>query len=279
MKCIYKKYRITAFIMCCLTVISITSCGMDVANKSSDSTMSHQIELDISSDSTKNDIQEHTEKKSIVVSNKKEEKTACTTTSVNIVPDTIESTEQSKLVKQSFDKEDIISENTVTTIQQQGIANGPQNDIPELTKTTKADTETETTNTETIIHSDSAMYDENNNEIPSYTPKTDPVVIAGDGNVLLNGTLEEQMGRKSVRVSKEEAEMLINMLNEIELVPVDYPDPASIPYGGGFIMDIEGNERYILLGGRYLQIGDNYYYDANNRSDALSATIGSILNS
>lgn len=265
--------------MCCLTVISITSCGMDVADKSSDSTMSHQIDLDISSDSTKNDIQEHTEKKSIVVSNKKEETTACITTSVNIVPDTIESTEQSKLVKQSLDKEDIISENTVTTIQQQGIANEPQNDIPELAKTTKADTETETTNTETIIHSDSAMYDENNNEIPSYTPKTDPVVIAGDGNVLLNGTLEEQMGRQSVRVSKEEAEMLINMLNEIELVPVDYPDLASIPYGGGFIMDIEGNERYILLGGRYLQIGDNYYYDANNRSDALSATIGSILNS
>ena len=40
------------------------------------------------------------------------------------------------------------------------------------------------------------MYDENDNEIPSYTPKTDPVVIEGDGNVLLNSTLEEQTGRQ-----------------------------------------------------------------------------------
>ncbi len=265
--------------MCCLTVISITSCGMDAADKSSDSTMSHQLELDNnSSDSTKNDTQNHTEKKSIV-NNKKEQTSSCTTTSVNIISDTIESTEQNKVVEHRSDKESIISENTVSTIRQQDTSNETQNNTPQLAVTTKADIETETTNTETVIHSDSAMYDENDNEILTSMPNTDHVVIAGDGNVLLNGTLEEQMGRQSVRVSKEEAEKLINMLNEIELEPVDYPDPASIPYGGGFIMDIEGNERYILLGGRYLQIGDKYYYDANNKSEALSAAIGYILNS
>ena len=176
-----------------------------------------------------------------------------------------------------IETEKATSESKVPTEQNQNTANELQNDIPELAKTTKADTETETTNTETIIHSDSAMYDENDNEIPTYIPKTDPVVIAGDGNVSLIGTLQEQMGKEPLRVSKEESEMLISMLNEIELQPVDSPDRESIPFGGGYIMSIEGGERYILLGGRYLQIGDKYYYDANNKSDALSAKIGYVL--
>jgi len=121
------------------------------------------------------------------------------------------------------------------------------------------------------------MYDENDNEIPTHIPKTDPVVIAGDGNVSLIGTLQEQMGKEPLRVSKEESEMLISMLNEIELQPVDSPDRESVPFGGGYIMSIEGGERYILLGGRYLKNGDKYYYDANNKSDALSAKIGYVL--
>lgn len=137
--------------------------------------------------------------------------------------------------------------------------------------------ETATVGTEAVIHSDSAMYDENDNEIPTSSPKAEPVVTQGDGNVTLIGTLQEQMGKEPLQVSKEESEMLVGMLNEIELQPVDSPDRASIPYGGGYIMNIEGGERYILIGGRYLQIGDKYYYDANNKSDVLSATIGSII--
>ena len=163
------------------------------------------------------------------------------------------------------------------TAQDQNTASEPQNDTPELAETTKADNDIETTSTETIIHSDSAMYDENDNEIPTYITKTDPVVIAGDGNVSLIGTLQEQMGKEPLQVSKEESELLISMLNEIELQPVDSPDRASIPFGGGYIMNIEGGEGYILLGGRHLQIGDKYYYDANDKSDALSAKIGYVL--
>ena len=177
----------------------------------------------------------------------------------------------------SSDNQKTYSDNNTSIMQQQDTSNETQNDTPQLAVTTKADTETETTNTETVIHSDSAMYDENDNEIPTYIPKTDPVVIEGDGNVSLIGTLQEQMGKEPLRVSKEESQMLISMLNEIELQPVDSPDRASIPFGGGYIMNIEGGERYILLGGRYLQIGDKYYYDANNKSDALSSKIGSVL--
>lgn len=260
--------------MCCLTVISITSCGMDAADKPNDSTMSHQLELDISSDSTKKDVQDHTEKKSIV-SNKNEKASACTTTSLNVLSDATESTEQSEVANHT--SECIISENAVLTTQYQNTVNEPQNNTPELAATTNDNTETTTANTEITTHSDSAMYDENDNEIPTYIPKTDPVVIEGDGNVSLIGTLQEQMGKEPLRVSKEESQMLISMLNEIELQPVDSPDRASIPFGGGYIMNIEGGERYILLGGRYLQIGDKYYYDANNKSDALSSKIGSVL--
>ena len=247
---------------------------MDAADKPSDSTMSHQLESNIGSDSTKNDVHDHTEKKSIV-SNKNEKASAYTTTSVNGLSDTTESTEQSEVANHT--SECIISENAVLTTQYQNTVNEHQNDSTELAVTTNVNTETTTANTEITTHSDSAMYDGNDNEISTYIPKTDPVVIAGDGNVSLIGTLQEEMGKEPLRVSKEESQMLIGMLNEIQLQPVDSPDPASIPIGGGYIMTIESGERYILLGGRYLQIGDKYYYDANNKSDALSSKIGSVL--
>ncbi len=256
----------------CFTALTLTGCGMSAESQQEyTNSPAYNVGTEITEPAT--------EIETTTTHHTTETKTGTTTSANDDVAATTEKSKSNEDNRVGIETVKATSESKVPTEQNQDKASESQNDTPKLAVTTKADTETETTNTETIIHSDSAMYDENNNEIPSYTPKTDPVVIAGDGDVLLNGTLEEQMGRQSVRVSKEEAEMLINMLNEIELVPVDYPDPASIPYGGGFIMDIEGNERYILLGERYLQIGDNYYYDANNKSEALSEAIGYILNS
>lgn len=262
------KKRFIAVI--CFTALTLAGCGMDAETKKDyTNSPAYQVGTEITEPDT---VPEPTTASRSSV-------TAIKTTAKEKKADTTVTTESAAAVKDSSDNQKTYSDNNTSIIQQQDTSNETQNDTPQLAVTTKADTETETTNTETVIHSDSAMYDENDNEIPTSIPNTDHVVIAGDGNVLLNGTLEEQMGRQSVRVSKDEAEKLINMLNQIELEPVDYPDPASIPYGGGFIMDIEGDERCILLGGRYLQIGDKYFYDVNNKSEALSAAIGYIFNS
>lgn len=170
------------------------------------------------------------------------------------------------------DNREAYSEYETPASQQSAISNEPQNDTEGLAETANANPEAAYNNSVAPTHSDTSMY----NEIIC-KPKTEPVVKAGNGNVSLIGTLQEQMGKQPLCVSKEESEMFINMLNEINLEPVDSTDPASIPIGGGYIMEIEGGERYILLGGRYLQIGDKYYYDANNKSDALSGKIGAVL--
>ncbi|MDD6081783.1 MAG: hypothetical protein PUB89_02905 [Oscillospiraceae bacterium] len=98
-----------------------------------------------------------------------------------------------------------------------------------------------------------------------------------EGNVFLIARLMEQMGKSPLRVSKSESEMLINMLNEIELQPIDAPDPMEIPCGGGYSMEIENVEKYELLGGGYLKIGDNYFRDTNGKSEELSGKIGYVL--
>lgn len=174
------------------------------------------------------------------------------------------------------DNREAYSEDETPTSQQPAISNEPQNDTEGLAETTNANPEVAYNNSVAPTHLDTSMCDECDNEI-TYKPKTEPIAKASNGNVSLIGTLQEQMGKQPLCVSKEESEMFINMLNEIDLEPVDSTDPASIPIGGGYIMEIEGEERYILLGGRYLQIGDKYYYDANNKSDALSGKIGAVL--
>jgi len=100
---------------------------------------------------------------------------------------------------------------------------------------------------------------------------------AGVPGVTLIGTLQEQMGKEPLRATDEEAAILIEMLRAIVPEPVEAPDPMQILIGGGYILEIEGEAACILLGGRYLQIGGNYYYDAAGVSDALMAQIGRIL--
>lgn len=89
------------------------------------------------------------------------------------------------------------------------------------------------------------------------------------------------MGNQPFRVSEEESEMLINMFNEIELVPVDNPVPVDDPldeiWGGGYIMYIEGRNTITIMGNRNVKIDDNYYYNTNNKSDPLNAQIGYVL--
>ena len=264
------KKRLIAVIS--LIALTLTGCGMD-AETEKENVKAPAYSVGDSASVPNNEV--------VTTASKVIATTKVATSSSNEISETTESirSEPTMVSKNNPTTQEVVSKDKLETSQQPSVSDNSTNHTEGLAETTNVNTETTTANTETTTHSDSAMYDENDNEIPTYIPKNDPVVIAGDGEVLLNGTLEEQMGRQPVRVSKEEAERLITMLNEIELEPVDYPDPASIPYGGGFIMDIEGKERYILLGGRYLQIGNNYYYDANNKSEALSAAIGYILNS
>lgn len=125
------------------------------------------------------------------------------------------------------------------------------------------------------IDSDYTMHD--NNDIVTYDPISPDISGDSDGNVLLIAALMSQMGNTPLRVSKDESAFLIRMLNEIEMEPIDYPDPMNIPLGGGYIMEIEGEEKYELLGGGYIKIGDSYYYDNNGKSDELSAKIGNVL--
>ncbi len=262
------KRRFIAVI--CFTALTLTGCGMSAESQQEyTNSPAYNVGTEITEPAT--------EIETTTTHHTTETKTGTTTSANDDVAATTEKSKSNEDNRVGIETVKATSESKVPTEQNQDKASESQNDTPKLAVTTKADTETETTNTETIIHSDSAMYDENDNEIPTYIPKTDPVVIEGDGNVSLIGTLQEQMGKEPLRVSKEESQMLISMLNEIELQPVDSPDRASIPFGGGYIMNIEGGERYILLGGRYLQIGDKYYYDANNKSDALSSKIGSVL--
>lgn len=129
---------------------------------------------------------------------------------------------------------------------------------------------------ETPIDSDDSVHDDNN-ETVTYDPISPNASGDSDGNVLLIAALMSQMGNTPLRVSKDESALLIQMLNEIEMEPVDYPDPMNIPFGGGYIMEIEGEEKYELLGGGYIKIGDSYYYDNNGKSDELSAKIGNVL--
>lgn len=124
------------------------------------------------------------------------------------------------------------------------------------------------------IDYDDTTHDDNN-ETVTYDPISPNA--SDDGNVLLIASLMSQMGNTPLRVSEEESALLIQMLNEIEMQPIDYPDPMNIPLGGGYIMEIEGEEKYELLGGGYIKIGDSYYYDNNGKSDELSAKIGNVL--
>lgn len=41
--------------------------------------------------------------------------------------------------------------------------------------------------------------------------------------------------------------------------------------------DEEGEATYKFIGSRYVQIGDNYFYDTNGKSDEISGKIGDIL--
>lgn len=134
-------------------------------------------------------------------------------------------------------------------------------------------TQTEESSEIPIDSNNTVRYD--NNETFTYDPASPNV--SDDGNVLLIASLMSQMGKTPLRVSKYESELLIQMLNEIEMQPIDYPDPMNIPFGGGYIMEIEGEEIYELLGGRYIKIGGSYYYDNNGKSEELSAKIGDVL--
>ena len=262
------KKRLIAVIS--LIALTLTGCGMDAETEKGN------VKAPVygaGASASESNIEPVTTEQTIAAT------TNVATSSKNKISDTSESIKPKATtasINSSATQEETSKKN-IDSFQQPSISDVTQDEIERIAETTNTKTETETTNTETVIHSDSAMYDENDNEIPTYIPKTDPVIIAGDGNVTLIGTLQEQMGKEPLRVSKEESEMLISMLNEIELQPVDSPDRASIPFGGGYIMNIEGGERYILLGGRYLQIGDKYYYDANDKSDDLSAKIGYVL--
>lgn len=103
----------------------------------------------------------------------------------------------------------------------------------------------------------------------------------GNGNVLVIAEFKEQMGgSEPLRVTKEESEMLINLLNEIKLTPVDspvIPDPMEQLTGGGYIMYIENGDRILIMGNGNVKIGDRYYYDAEKKSDELSAAIGYVI--
>lgn len=141
--------------------------------------------------------------------------------------------------------------------------------------TIRENTQTEESS-QMLIDSNDTMHD-NNNETVTYNPILPNVSGDSDGNVLLIASFMSQMGKTPLRVSEDESALLIRMLNEIEMQPIDYPDPMNIPIGGGYIMEIEGEEKYELLGGGYIKIGDSYYYDNNGKSDELSAKIGNVL--
>lgn len=262
------KKRLIAVIS--LIALTLTGCGMD-AETEKENVKAPAYSVGDSASVPNNEV--------VTTASKVIATTKVATSSSNEISETTESirSEPTMVSKNNPTTQEVVSKDNLETSQQPSVSDNSTNHTEGLAETTNVNTETTTANTENTTHSDSAMYDENDNEISTYIPKTDPVVIAGDGNVSLIGTLQEEMGKEPLRVSKEESQMLIGMLNEIQLQPVDSPDPASIPIGGGYIMTIESGERYILLGGRYLQIGDKYYYDANNKSDALSSKIGSVL--
>ena len=177
--------------------------------------------------------------------------------------------------------QEVISKDETDNAHLSSVSSDIKDNTERLGKTTNANVEVTTVNMETTVHSDMAVYDENNNEVPTYIPKADPVVIAGDGNVLLIAEFAEQMGKQPLRISKEESEMLIGMFNEIELEPIDQPvhpdDPKDEVFGGGYIMYIDGGSKITIRGNRNVMIDGKFYYDANNKSDALAGKIGYVL--
>ncbi len=177
--------------------------------------------------------------------------------------------------------QELTSEDNTDNAQKSSVSDNIQDKTQSLGVTTAVDLEMKTVSTETSVHSDSSMNDENNNEVPTYIPKADPVVKEGSGNVLLIAEFAEQMGKQPLRVSKEESEMLISMFNKIELEPVDKPVPPDDPmdqvFGGDYIMYIDGGSKITIRGNRNVMIDGKFYYDANNKSDALAGKIGYVL--
>ncbi|MBP5433507.1 hypothetical protein [Ruminococcus sp.] len=118
-------------------------------------------------------------------------------------------------------------------------------------------------------------------EIKNSEPGEKTVINEGSGTVLIISEVSESMGKQPLRITREESEMLIAMLREIELQTVDEPvrpdDPMDVVFGGGYIMYIEGGDRITISGNRNVKIGDRNYYDVNDRSDALAGQIGYVL--
>ena len=265
------KKRWISFI--CLIGLTLTGCGMEAATDKREENAHiygggvYTSESDIKT----------------VTTEQPKAATNAATSSLNDVSETSKSLaiEAITAVKNSTTTQEVISKDKTVTSQQSSASDDLHDNTEELAKTTNSNVEVTTVNTETPIPSDTAMHYENYNETTTCISKTDPVVIAGDGNVLLIAEFAEQMGKQPLRISKEESEMLIGMFNEIELEPIDQPvhpdDPKDEVFGGGYIMYIDGGSKITIRGNRNVMIDGKFYYDANNKSDALAGKIGYVL--
>ncbi|WP_295086121.1 hypothetical protein [Ruminococcus sp.] len=265
------KKRLISFI--CLIGLTLTGCGMEAATDKKDENASiygggiYTSESDIKTVTT-----EHPKAATNV-----------TTSSTNNISETSKSIslEATTAAKNSTTTQKVTFKDQTDNAQQSSVSDDFHDNTERLAKTTNSNVEVTTVNTETPIPSDTAMHYENGNETTTCIPKTDPVVIAGDGNVLIIAEFAEQMGKQPLRISKEESEMLINMFNEIELEPIDQPvhpdDPKDEVFGGGYIMYIDGGSKITIRGNRNVMIDGKFYYDANNKSDALASKIGYVL--
>lgn len=269
MKMIKNKKRAAILFWICLAIITLTACGIDMEIEKVESDVSHTND---SNDST--------------ITSKELHSTPPANT--NIIQNETDIIEESTTGCVSSKVEDNFSMNSEVVTSAGSdvseISNTNSNvdvDLHYYDITTYAAEETTSSNivqapenSEVTIYSDDTLLDDNNEEI-TYTPVSPSV--SGDGNVLLIAALMEQMGNDPLRVSRDESSVLIQLLNEIEMQTVDSPDPLNIPYGGGYVMEIEGESTYRLLGGRYIQIDDSYFYDTNGKSEELSAKIGDVL--
>lgn len=249
--------KLTVLAIVADVAISVTSCGTTETKKSINSNLSHPIELVEDNNKVTNDVAAES---LVTISNEDKH----TNTSVAITTQAVSksiSTSKQASIETEFD-----SVNTTVESSDRLIFN--DNNISDVISS----------NCDTI--NQVTTYSNSEKQTAS-TNITQKYVQQGDGDVLIIAEVYEQMGNQPFRVSEEEAEMLINMFNEIELVPVDNPVPVDDPldeiWGGGYIMYIEGRNKITIMGNRNVKIDDNYYYDTNNKSDALNAQIGYVL--
>lgn len=282
--------KLTALSIVAFIAISATSCGMTETNNSINSNLSHPIELVEDDNKSTNNAAEKSE---FTISNEKQVES--TSTSI-ITPSATNSISTSKQADTITERKSIKA--TTETIERPNVNDNNADNVTSPNCDSNKQVTTYSTceeQTDVKLDSTSSSHEEKkqvttyseieysdtqNNETAS-TTTAQKYVQQGNGNVLLIAEYSDLMGNQPFRVSKEESEMLINMFNEIELVPVDKPvspdDPLDEVWGGGYIMYIEGGNKITIMGNRNVKIDDNYYYDANNKSDALSGQIGYVL--